>query len=105
GERAAIEAAAIEGREFARERVEALVGDPMREPVREQLRALVRLDLIRPAGAQDGAFRFRHQLIRDAAYDGIAKETRAALHERFADWLEDHRPSLPSVDELLGHHL
>jgi predicted ATPase len=105
GERAVIEAAAIEGKEFARERVEALVGDPMREPVREHLRALVRLDLIRPAGAQDGAFRFRHQLIRDAAYDGIPKETRAALHERFADWLEDHRPNLPSVDELLGHHL
>jgi class 3 adenylate cyclase/tetratricopeptide (TPR) repeat protein len=105
GERAVIEAAAIEGKEFAREQVEALVGDSMRDAVGGHLLSLVRTDLIRPAGAREGAFRFRHQLIRDAAYDGIAKKTRAVLHERFADWLEEHRPDLPSVDELLGHHL
>ncbi|HYY05575.1 MAG TPA: AAA family ATPase, partial [Candidatus Limnocylindria bacterium] len=105
GERAVIEAAAIEGKEFARERVEALIGDRMRERVRGHLLALVRMDLIRPVGAQEGAFRFRHELIRDAAYDGMPKNTRAVLHERFADWLEQHRSSLPSVDELLGHHL
>jgi class 3 adenylate cyclase/tetratricopeptide (TPR) repeat protein len=105
GERAVIEAAAIEGKEFARERVEALVGDRMRERVRGHLLVLVRMDLIRPAGAQEGTFRFRHQLIRDAAYDGMPKDTRAVLHERFADWLEKHRSNLPSVDELLGHHL
>jgi class 3 adenylate cyclase len=105
GERAAIEAAAIEGKEFARAPVEALVGERMRDEVGGHLLSLVRTDLIRPAGAQEGTFRFRHQLIRDAAYDGIPKDTRAALHERFADWLEQHRPDLPSGDELLGHHL
>jgi class 3 adenylate cyclase/tetratricopeptide (TPR) repeat protein len=105
GQRAVIEAAAIEGKEFAREGVEALVGDEMRDRVGAHLLALVRMDLIRPAGAGEGAFRFRHQLIRDAAYDGISKDTRAVLHERFADRLEDHRSSLASVDELLGHHL
>ena len=36
---------------------------------------------------------------------GIPKQTRAVLHERFADWLEEHRPHLSSLDELLGHHL
>ena len=50
-------------------------------------------------------FRFRHQLIRDAAYEGMPKELRAGLHERFADWLEA-RPSVsPCVDELLGYHV
>ena len=105
GQRAVIDAAAIEGKEFARERVEALVGDEMRARVDAHLLALVRMDLIRPAGAGKGAFRFRHQLIRDAAYDGISKDTRAVLHERFADRLEEHRSTLASVDELLGHHL
>ena len=105
GERAVIEAAAIEGKEFAREQVEALVGDPMRGAVGGHLLSLVRTDLIRPADTHEGAFRFRHQLIRDAAYDGIPKDARAVLHERFAGWLEEHRPDLPSVDELLGHHL
>src|SRR3712207_8953838 len=33
----------------------------------EQLRTLVRRELIRPGGGDDG-FRFRHILIRDAAY-------------------------------------
>ena len=32
----------------------------------------------------DDAFRFRHILIRDAAYDALPKATRADLHERFA---------------------
>jgi class 3 adenylate cyclase/tetratricopeptide (TPR) repeat protein len=105
GQRAVIEAAAIEGKEFARDRVEALVVGEMRARVAAHLLTLVRMDLVRPAGAGDGAFRFRHQLIRDAAYDGISKDTRAVLHERFADRLEEHRSSLASVDELLGHHL
>ena len=91
----------MEGKEFGRERLEALVEDD----VGEQLLTLVRTDLIRPCGPRDGTFRFRHQLIRDAAYDGISKERRATLHERFADWLEQHRAAIPSVDELLGHHL
>ena len=36
----------------------------------------------------EDAFRFRHLLIRDAAYEAIPKAQRAELHERFADWLE-----------------
>ena len=38
------------------------------------------------------AFRFRHLLIRDAAYAAMPKELRAGLHETFADWLEGSRP-------------
>jgi predicted ATPase len=99
--RAVMEAAAVEGTEFGRERLEALVEDD----VGEQLLALVRTDIIRPSGPREGDFRFRHQLIRDAAYDGMSKERRATLHERLADWLEERRATVPSVDELLGHHL
>ena len=52
-ERAVIEAASIEGKEFARERVEALVGDVVAEPLADCLRALRSKDLIRPAGASE----------------------------------------------------
>ena len=38
----------------------------------------------------DDGFRFRHLLIRDAAYEALPKATRAGLHERFAAWLEQH---------------
>ena len=88
GERAVIEAASIEGKQFARERVEALVGDGASAPVDVHLRALTRKDLIRPVGASEDTFRFRHQLIRDGAYEGMPKELRADLHERFANRLE-----------------
>ena len=53
---------------------------------------------------EDG-FRFQHLLIRDAAYEAILKSTRADLHERFADWLEEHGTGIAELDELLGYHL
>ena len=69
------------------------------------LRGLARKDLVRPSTADvpgEQAFAFRHQLIRDAAYDSVPDEQRAALHERFADWLES---IAPDRSEFLGYHL
>ena len=54
---------------------------------------------------REDAYRFRHLLIRDAAYDSLPKATRAELHERFAEWLELHGTSLVELDEILGYHL
>jgi hypothetical protein len=52
------------------------------------------------------AFRFGHALIRMTAYQSIAREDRAALHERFADWLGRTSPhSTPEFHEVLGYHL
>ena len=70
--------------------------------------ALVRKELVRPDRTQlpgDDAYRFRHLLIRDAAYEALPKSTRAELHERFADWLEEHGADLVELDEILGYHL
>ena len=67
----------------------------------------MRRELIRPERAQfagEDGFRFRHLLIRDAAYDALPKAVRAELHERFAAWLE-HRGELVELDEILGYHL
>jgi tetratricopeptide (TPR) repeat protein len=58
--------------------------------------------LIRPHEVIEDAFRFRHLLIRDAAYDRIGKELRSGLHERFADWLEGRDEE---VEEIVGYHL
>jgi class 3 adenylate cyclase/tetratricopeptide (TPR) repeat protein len=101
GERSVLERAAVIGREFTRNAVSALSGD---EPVGPTLLALVRRDLIEPdrlpAQGDDG-FRFRHVLIRDAAYLGLAKETRAELHLAYSDRLG----SAGELDELVGYHL
>ena len=56
--------------------------------------------------AAEDAFRFGHILVRDAAYAGLAKRTRAELHERFAGWLEGARGGRRSEhEEILGYHL
>jgi class 3 adenylate cyclase/tetratricopeptide (TPR) repeat protein len=103
-ERAVLEAAAVEGRVCHRSAVTELVGPRLRGEVGAQLVQLVRKDLLWPARSslpEDEAFRFRHLLIRDAAYAAVPKGRRADLHERFADWLDEHG----SQDEVLGYHL
>ncbi len=106
-ERSVLERGAVEGEIFHRGAVQAL-GARDGAQVTPQLAALVRKQLIRPDTGQlagEDAFRFRHLLIRDAAYDALPKAVRAELHQRFADWLEEHGTSLVELDELLGYHL
>ena len=106
GERLALERGAVEGQVFHRGAVQALAPDDPSIPA--QLMGLVRKELLRPTAAtlpEDDAFRFRHLLIRDAAYDALPKATRAELHERFARWLEEHGGGLVELDEILGYHL
>ena len=101
-ERATLERAAVIGREFTAGAVAALSGD---EPSASRLLALVRRDLVQPDRSSisgDDGFSFRHILMRDAAYLALAKESRAALHERYANWLER---AVPDLDEIVGYHL
>jgi class 3 adenylate cyclase/tetratricopeptide (TPR) repeat protein len=100
-ERAVLERAAVVGREFTAGAVGSLSGGT----VAATLLSLVRRELIEPDRSLipgDDGFRFRHVLIRDAAYLGLAKESRAGLHERYADWLER---AAGQLDELVGYHL
>jgi DNA-binding SARP family transcriptional activator/predicted ATPase len=103
-ERAVLQRAAVAGRDFSRSAVADLSAVEERGDVGATLLSLVRKELVRPAPSdfpdEDG-FRFRHALIRDAAYGEIPKRTRIELHERFASWLE-RREATP---ELVGYHL
>jgi tetratricopeptide (TPR) repeat protein len=105
-ERRVLERGAVEGELFHRGAVQALT--PEEPQVTPRLAALVRRALIRPDATQfagqDG-FRFRHLLIRDAAYEALPKSTRADLHQRLATWLEQHGTELVELDEVLGYHL
>jgi tetratricopeptide (TPR) repeat protein len=106
GERSVLERGSIEGEIFHRGSVEALAPDDT--DVELRLSSLVRRELIRPdrpqLAGQDG-YRFRHLLIRDAAYESLVKSERADLHVRFADWLEAHGTEIAELDEILGYHL
>ncbi|HTX32084.1 MAG TPA: adenylate/guanylate cyclase domain-containing protein [Solirubrobacteraceae bacterium] len=107
-ERELLERGAVEGEVFHRLAVKALAGERLATEVGLRLAGLVRKELIRPHPptlAGDEAFRFRHLLIRDAAYEGLPKAGRAELHERFARWLEHHGAELLELDEIAGWHL
>ncbi len=105
-ERRVVEAAAIEGRGFHRGAARALAGDGT--AVDSALSALVARKLIRPDAsefANETGYRFTHILVRDAAYDLLAKRTRADYHVAYVEWLlaQDDRGSAP--DEIAGYHL
>ena len=77
-ERAVLQCGAIEGRVFHRGAVQTLA--PEESQVGARLAALVRKDLDpadRPHLAGEDAYRFRHLLIRDAAYETLPKEARS----------------------------
>lgn len=104
-ERTVLECAAIEGREFHRGSVVALLPAAARGDVGTTLLSLARRQFIRPlraASPGDEGFAFAHGLVRDAAYAETPKETRAHLHVQLADHLEQ-TPHAPV--EIVGHHL
>ena len=73
-ERRVLERGSVEGELFHRGAVHALA--PEETQITPRLAALARKELIRPDRAQlpgDDGFRFRHLLIRDAAYDALPK--------------------------------
>jgi class 3 adenylate cyclase/tetratricopeptide (TPR) repeat protein len=107
-ERELLECAAIEGEVFHRRGVRALMDERVATDFGAVLAALVRKQFIRSHQATlggDEAFRFRHQLLRDVAYDAMSKTSRAELHARFAHWLELNAPDLVELDEVAGWNL
>jgi class 3 adenylate cyclase/tetratricopeptide (TPR) repeat protein len=104
--RVVMERGSVEGEVFHRGAVAELSPAPVRRDVESHLTTLVRKELIRSTSStfpRDEGYRFRHLLIRDAAYESLPKATRAELHEQFADWLSTH--DLVEGDEIVGYHL
>ena len=108
-ERVVAERGAVVGRTFERGAVEALSPLADRGGLVASLLGLSRREIIQREVADlgdDDSFRFRHILIRDAAYERISKRERANLHERFADWLEAVAVDrLVELAEIRAHHL
>lgn len=90
-------AASIFGEIFTAAGVRAIVGDPVQAfRVTEWLENLVEREILtRHSSAtqsvgdeDDDAFKFRHALVRDAAYDLLTRDDRTAAHLAAATWLE-----------------
>ncbi len=109
GSRDALERGAVEGEVFHRGAVVALSEPSARDAVPARLDDLAGRDFVSLAAgtvAGEIAFRFKHILVREAAYRATAKNHRAGLHERFADWLERVAGDRTAeYEEILGYHL
>jgi tetratricopeptide (TPR) repeat protein len=105
GARRLLATASVIGEVFTWERLRQLLPPGEQDASSTGLLRLARLGEIIPTRAGvDDAFRFRHALLRDVVYEGIAKRERAALHERMARILEE-APDQVAVDaEAAGTH-
>jgi class 3 adenylate cyclase len=107
-ERHVIEPASVVGRRFAQDAVAHLVDVGLRPEVGDRLRNLGDRDLVAIEDTDDPSYRFQHQLIRDATYSGLLKESRAILHERFVEWADTvnaARDRSTEFEEIQGYHL
>jgi predicted ATPase len=98
--------AAALGREFTHELLTAVVPyDP--ESLDRDLAQLVRAEILFLQEAHGGgcAYRFKHALIQDAAYESLLRSQRQQYHLRIATVLEMRFPETGrSQPELLAHH-
>jgi class 3 adenylate cyclase/tetratricopeptide (TPR) repeat protein len=100
-EKRTLQHAAVLGHTFSQGPLGDLLGDDPSDPLWSlRRRALVQE---RP-GSEAGHFVFRHQLIRDVAYNSLPRRERAALHERAADVLRAREP-FAELPELVAYHL
>jgi class 3 adenylate cyclase len=108
-ERDLIGRASVVGKVFQRSAVVELSPPERRQELGSRLMTLVRKELVRPdrsGTTGDEAFRFRHILVRDAAYGSLPKEQRADLHARFAAWLEGIAGERQlEYEEVIAYHL
>jgi class 3 adenylate cyclase/tetratricopeptide (TPR) repeat protein len=108
-DRTVIERGAVMGQSFYRGGVEALSPEPVRPLVRESLDSLETKELVRSTGdvfVGLPVYRFQHVLVRDVAYEGMLKRTRAELHASLVDWFEEVAPDrLREFEEIRGYHL
>jgi class 3 adenylate cyclase/tetratricopeptide (TPR) repeat protein len=96
------------GLEFSPAEVALLADDTSLTEQNALLSSLARRDLVRRVRSPQGeSWAFKHVLVRDAAYDALAKTLRAELHERFADGLlaGDDAESGTDVVGFVAHHL
>jgi DNA-binding SARP family transcriptional activator/tetratricopeptide (TPR) repeat protein len=105
-EKRLLQDAAVVGKVFWVGALETISGIS-RADAEQLLQALVRREFVqrerRSSVAGDIEFAFRHELLRDVAYEEIPRAGRAERHRRAAEWIESlGRPE--DHAELLAHH-
>lgn len=94
------------GREFSYELLRRIDGRD-ETTLAHDIKQLVDAELLQPVGTGDKlAYRFKHALVQDAAYDTLLYATRRAHHSQIADVLLEVFPETAQNEpEILAHHL
>jgi class 3 adenylate cyclase/tetratricopeptide (TPR) repeat protein len=106
-EKAAIKVASVIGRRFQPPWIASVY--PAAGTTRQvtgNLRHLHALDLTPQVSAQPNPeYEFKHPITQEAAYQSITHDTRAALHERVGQFVEEtFADRLPQYVDVLAHH-
>jgi len=100
-EKRALQIASVLGHTFA----QGPLGELLGEDPADLLWALRRKALVAERTTSNaGSYAFRHQLIRDVAYNSLPRAERAALHDQAADALMAREPFAERA-ELVAYHL
>jgi predicted ATPase len=94
------------GREFSYSLVRAVVGrdDTALENALAQLEEAELL--FRHGNPPDAVYRFKHALVRDAAYESLLKSRRQQLHGQIARTFEEGFANIVAIQpEIVAHHL
>ncbi|MGO9179120.1 MAG: adenylate/guanylate cyclase domain-containing protein [Candidatus Limnocylindrales bacterium] len=110
-ERSVVEPASVIGLSFAPSAVWELAPDDVKADLWTHLSSLAAKQLVKAGQAEsesDPSYRFQHILIKDAAYQGLLKRSRAIFHERFVIWADRVNADAgrtTEFEEILGWHL
>jgi class 3 adenylate cyclase/tetratricopeptide (TPR) repeat protein len=93
------------GREFSYPWIQAVVAHDV-TALKHGLAELEQAELLYRSGVvPEAVYRFKHALVRDAAYESMLKSRRQQLHGQIARALENGFPDLAkSGPEILAHH-
>ena len=90
-DRSTLRAAAVAGMSFEAGLLAEVLGEQLDAGVWERLRGFV-------SAAAEGGFRFRHALLRDAAYEGLPYTRRRQLHRQLAAAVERRAGDTPQAE-------
>jgi class 3 adenylate cyclase/tetratricopeptide (TPR) repeat protein len=107
GEKILLQRGSVMGRTFFAGALDHLSTEYDADELEDMLDDLLLRDLItrqeRSTISGETAYRFKHVLIREVAYGGLSKSSRAEYHTRFAEWLREKADK--ELLEIRAYHL
>jgi class 3 adenylate cyclase/tetratricopeptide (TPR) repeat protein len=107
GEKILLQRGSVMGRTFFAGALDYLSSEYDEDELEDMLDDLLLRDFItrqeRSTITGETAYRFKHVLIREVAYSGLSKSSRAEYHTRFAEWLREKADK--ELLEIRAYHL